>query len=152
MTKIWGPPTWIFLHTFIEKMNDSFYVDNITTILNLIKDVCFNLPCLICMGEADHARSYLKNIISTDVPTKNHMKEFLFNFHNHVNERLHKPQFTNFNQYKRAKLNNIFKYFSVHYVASSTIFTKRFLPEIVRKRIVKNIKSFLNDNSQHFRW
>ena len=152
MIKIWGPPTWIFLHTFIEKMNSSFYIDNTTTILNLIKEICFNLPCVTCMGETDHARSYLENTVSTDVPTKTHMKQFLFNFHNHVNKRLHKPQFTNFNQYQRAKLDNIFKYFSINYSNNTAPFSKRFSPDLTRKQIIKKIRTFLLNNSRHFRW
>ena len=148
MTKIWGPPTWLFLHTFIEKMNEKFYKNNIIKVIGLIKNVCHNLPCSYC---DIHSRSYLKHLTPKAVPTKTHMKQFLFKFHNDVNKRIHKPQFTNFEQYKRAKLENIFQNFNNHYPHTSAL-SKRFISGITRKRIVKKIRTFLLDNSRHFKW
>ena len=48
MTKRWGPITWFFLHTFAEKIHSSAFLANRTNYLNLIFNLCSNLPCPTC--------------------------------------------------------------------------------------------------------
>lgn len=148
MTKSWGPPTWLFLHTFIEKMYPPFYQKNVPTIIKFIRRICTNLPCSYC---DTHARAYMKRLTPGAVPTKPHMQQFLLNFHNDVNKRLGKPQFTNLNLYRRARLGNIFKNFERGY-ATSTALTRRFSEAANRKRLVIEIQSFLNTNTGQFKW
>ena len=55
----WGPPTWYFLHGFAEKINKEYYESNVLTCFDIIKKICFALPCPICRN---HAISYLSNL------------------------------------------------------------------------------------------
>ena len=148
MTKNWGPPTWIFLHTYIEKMSPDLYSKNVATIIGHIKMICNNLPCPYCIT---HATNYLKNVTTSSVPNKEAMIHMLFTFHNNVNRRLKKSKFHNINLYKRANLRNIFSIFEKFYKMPQTL-NKRFTAKIQRKLVIKTLREFINNNVSHFKW
>ena len=90
MSKKWSHPTWAFFHTFAEKVEESFYNRNRDICLQIIKTICNLLPCPICRV---HATRYMQKINIQQLPTKEHFKNMLFNFHNDVNRRLRKSSF-----------------------------------------------------------
>ena len=90
MSKRWSHPTWAFFHTFGEKVEESFYNRNRDICLQIIKTICGLLPCPVCRV---HATRYMKRINIQQLPTKEHFKNMLFNFHNDVNRRLRKSKF-----------------------------------------------------------
>ena len=90
MSKKWGAPTWIFLHTFAEKIDDAFYQANVGLVLNVIGKVLTNLPCPYCRS---HALSYFKHIKPKNVPDRQTLIRMLFHFHNTVNRRTRSRQF-----------------------------------------------------------
>ena len=110
MSRIWAPPTWYFFHTFAEKIDPIFYRRNIKTCFNIIRQICYNLPCPDCRY---HATNYINNIRYHDVLTKEDLKFVLFTFHNFVNQRLGKPTFTwaQLELYRRANTRKIFQLF-----------------------------------------
>jgi len=111
MSKRWGEPTWYFFHTFIEKIGDDFYNKNSEKIIKIYKTICFNLPCPICKS---HAMTYIKTHKMDSMVTRVLMKNFLFNFHNHVNKQL-KKSLQNINileQYKKITISRAYKYFN----------------------------------------
>jgi len=148
MTNNWGRPTWLFLHTFIEKMDPTFYINNKSIIIAFIKRICNNLPCNIC---DKHARKYLINLTPSSVPTKLHMEQFLFTFHNNVNKRIQKPIFVDTNMYRLAKLRPIFTYFSKTYPINSAL-SKNFIDSRGRKKTVDDIRKFINEHTNQFKW
>ena len=82
MSEKWSIPTWTFFHTLAELINNTFYINNTGTILNLIKKICSNLPCPECRA---HASLYMNRIRIDNVKTKEDFRMMLFTFHNSVN-------------------------------------------------------------------
>ena len=114
MSYKWAIPTWYFFHTFAEKINPVFYKHNAASCFNIIRQVCYNLPCPDCRY---HASNYINRIKLRDVSTKEDLKFVLFTFHNFVNQRLGKPIFA-LNQlelYRRANTRRIFNIISDEY-------------------------------------
>ena len=110
MSRTWASPTWYFFHTFAEKINPVFYKHNATKCFNIIRQICYNLPCPDCRYHASH---YINRIKLRDVSTKDDLKFVLFTFHNFVNQRLGKPIFAwdQLELYRRANTRRIFKLF-----------------------------------------
>lgn len=87
----WAPPTWIFFHTFAAKVNKQFFEANREQCLSIIKMSCYCLPCPECTRHAAH---FLTRVNQNTVKTKEDLILMLFDFHNSVNRRLGKAQFT----------------------------------------------------------
>jgi hypothetical protein len=87
----WAPPTWIFFHTFAAKVNKQFFEANRDQCLSIIKMACSCLPCPECTRHATH---FLKTVNGNNVKTKEKLIDMLFTFHNTVNRRVGKAQFT----------------------------------------------------------
>ena len=47
MLEAWSHPTWLFFHSLAEKINEDFLKKNTLDVLNMIKNICVNLPCPI---------------------------------------------------------------------------------------------------------
>ena len=52
MSKRWGTPTWYFLHTLVEKIDEHYYNVISNSVTNILVDLLKNLPCPYCK---DHA-------------------------------------------------------------------------------------------------
>ena len=87
----WGTITWIFLHTLAEKIQEDKFEKIRIDIINIIISICNNLPCPDC---ANHASQVLKVAYLSNIKTKKHLIEFLRQFHNIVNIKLKKKEFT----------------------------------------------------------
>ena len=87
----WAPPTWIFFHTFAAKINKEFFELHRDQCLSIIKMSCHCLPCPECTRHAIH---YLARVNSNTIKTKEDLIEMLLDFHNAVNRRLGKAQFS----------------------------------------------------------
>jgi len=91
MAKVWAIPTWIFLHTLAAAVPEERYPELRHEILRNIKALLSVLPCPDC---AKHATDAMEKIDVKHVPTKAALKQVLWKFHNSVNARLGKKQFT----------------------------------------------------------
>lgn len=109
MTKIeiWGPIVWTFMHSFVEQIDSLAYNNKSQEIFEYIKSICMYLPCPICRT---HAQEYLRNIKLHKLKQKIDFQVMLFNFHNVVNKRKHKPQYE-FNKLEIYKKYNLPKLF-----------------------------------------
>jgi len=87
----WAPPTWAFFHTFAAKVNKQFFEANRDQCLSIIKMACNCLPCPECTRHAIH---FFTRVNRNTVKTKEDLILMLFDFHNSVNRRLGKAQFT----------------------------------------------------------
>ena len=99
MSKIWATPVWFFFHGMAEKVHEDFYNKNKQACLNIIKQICYSLPCPMCKNAAT---KFMNRITIKHIPTKKHFKMLLFNFHNHVNRKLRKRKF-NYEQLEKYK-------------------------------------------------
>lgn len=148
MSKTWGTPTWLFFHSLAEQISDECYEKNKVEICELLKIICNHLPCNDCRI---HAIQYTKYTLNPkNVPDKESLKQYFFNFHNSVNVRLGKGLFNDYNIYKNSRLQNIFKNFSAAYCGRSI--TRSFNEQLSRKNIVKNVEVFLNKNKNNIKW
>lgn len=82
MPRIWGPPTWSFLHTLVAKVKEEHFPTIRETLFAYIKQICFYLNCPSCSA---HALSHF-NSRHWRIKEKNDLIDFLFDFHNKVNE------------------------------------------------------------------
>ena len=146
---LWGPAIWYMLHTTAEKIKEESFSMLKQDLLMHIRSICSNLPCPNC---SMHAVTYLKNVDYTKINTKEDLKRMLFLFHNDVNKRLKKKEFTYSelnDKYARGDytkiLNVFFKYFedkhkTVH-MLSNDMFTQR---------VSRKIRQWILTNRQHF--
>ena len=121
MSKRWGTPTWLFLHTIVEKIyNDECYKKMSNDVVNIIVLIFKNLPCPLCRN---HAVSYIKKYNIYNVKTKDGMITYLFTFHNWVNKRVGNgiKQKSILDLYKRANTVNICKYFIQEFFKSNAL-------------------------------
>lgn len=88
MTKIlWGPIVWNTLHIIATKIKDECFEAERVDILNIITQICSNLPCPLC---ASHAMGMIKKHKLKQVKSKNELITFIYLMHNEVNKRLNK--------------------------------------------------------------
>tara|TARA_B100000965_G_C19301838_1_gene630476 strand:+ start:29 stop:478 length:450 start_codon:yes stop_codon:yes gene_type:complete len=147
MSKSWGTPTWYFFHTLIEKVKEEHYNDVKGDILGHIKKICSVLPCPDCR---DHASQYLSNYNVGQMPTKNHMKMFLFNFHNTVNARLKHRQYqlSDLEVYKRGIFVKIFYYCKQEMMKPRH--NKLLADSMMRRQNIENLEKWLIANKGKF--
>jgi len=111
MTKTWGPCTWFLFHTLAEKIREEHFMKLKPELINIVKNICSNLPCPECK---QHAMAKIKTLNDKAINEKESFKKALLIFHNEVNQRLNKPQFSieelN-NKYSKGKLVDIILYF-----------------------------------------
>ncbi len=110
----WGVPTWYFMHTYAEKINPNYYKHNNVKCFNIIRVICYNLPCPYCR---EHAISYLRRVPTGSINTKEKLKNFLWQFHNSVNKRTGK---------KEVLLDFIVQYKDVNMLKAWIFFEKNF--------------------------
>ena len=149
-TMKWGQPTWFFLHTIAEKVNENSFPNIRRELLDIILKICNNLPCPDC---ATHATRYMQGVNFETITTKQSLKDLLFRFHNSVNA---KKGYANFNykdldaKYSSAITINIIQNFMSHFEArvySSRVSAHNFH----RGLAITQIKKWIFGNIQHFR-
>jgi len=114
--QLWGPITWTFFHVLLEKSKEDSipYIKHI--LIHVITIICKTLPCPTCR---EHASKLLANYkLYHELTTKTHLKHWLLGFHNVVNKKLNKPEFTysHLDKYKTYDLNEIVSLWSKHFV------------------------------------
>ena len=72
--EVWGPPTWTFLHTLVEKIKENAPNQIYEKLFLLIKMICKNLPCPYC---ATDAIKYLNSINLANIKTKKQLENAL---------------------------------------------------------------------------
>lgn len=87
---IWGPPTWNFIHTLAEKINDESFNRIGPSVINIIIKICANLPCPEC---SQHAKEFWAKVKINNIKNKNDLINLLYVFHNTVNKRKQLPPF-----------------------------------------------------------
>ena len=147
MSKRWGVPTWYFFHTFAEKITDKLFTNKRKECIDLLIEICNNLPCPYCR---DHARDYIKKYKLDNVKTKEELKLYFLKFHNEVNKRTKKKiqDLKVLEIYKSMNMVKVYKYFRreffrTYYMSNHfSGWVRNMLLEKLNKFIVKNISEF----------
>ena len=144
----WAGPTWIFLHTLAEKIDEERFSEVRLGVLDIIYTVCSLLPCPIC---ASHAKTFLDGVNFNTIQTKEDLKNLLFTFHNLVskNKNLEIYNETILDKYKDAITNKVIQNFMIIFEKKSG--NIRLIPDdLQRKRKTIEIKQWFNDNIHYF--
>ena len=90
-TDKWGNATWLLFHTLAAQIDESKFEKNKNLLIEIITTTCAHLPCPTCTKDASNIikRGNLHNI-----KTKSDFVEFLRQFHNIVNIKLHKKSYS----------------------------------------------------------
>lgn len=139
---IWGEITWIFLHTLAECIDNNKFLDCKNKVIQIIKSLCFNLPCPDC---SEHATSILNKAYINNIKTKEHLVEFLRQFHNIVNIKLKKKELTieelknKYSKDKNILINIMSRMINIHLSikTSERLITKN----LYRREALKNINN-----------
>ena len=143
--KVWGNAVWLLFHTLAEKIKPEFVSTELKTIVLHITNICSNLPCPDCqkhssliMGQAN---------IAAITASKEALIDFLWRFHNNVNQRnksaLYPKQ--SLDVYKRANTQNIIRNFITVMTAASNN-EKTMLHSFHRDIYIKNLIQYINGN------
>jgi hypothetical protein len=146
----WAPPTWIFFHTFAAKVNKQFFEANRNQCLSIIKMACSCLPCPECTRHASH---FLATANETTIKTKEELIEMLFVFHNTVNRRLGKSQFTKSSlvMYDSYRIDIAFINFINGYSSKYGSIMSGMISTLgKRKSIAKGIQRWMQSNWDYF--
>jgi hypothetical protein len=92
--KVWGPPLWFVLHT-----SATYYPEDPSPIVtsrmkNRILALPYEIPCTTCRP---HAISFIENnrhLLDDIVSNKHKLGKFYVDFHNQVNKRYNKPEWS----------------------------------------------------------
>tara|TARA_B100000902_G_scaffold387330_1_gene431257 strand:+ start:3518 stop:3973 length:456 start_codon:yes stop_codon:yes gene_type:complete len=146
--KIWGNITWYLFHTLSYKLKYD-NEENIKNLFKIIKDICNNLPCVICKN---HANVFLSRVNYNNLKTKENLINLMFIFHNEVNEKNNTSIFTK-NQhddlYKKANTSLIIKYFiKIWSFKEGYIGVKQ--NNFSKELCLKNFKSYISKNRYLF--
>ena len=145
MTKSWGPCTWYLFHTLAEKMIEDQFITQKSRLLQIIKSICYNLPCPDC---ALHAKTKINTLNESSINSKKDLKLMLLSFHNEVNVRLGKPIFTEnelYEKYKSANTTLIIQYFLQNW-SKKTHNPKLMSEELHKSRVVNNFMEWWKNN------
>ena len=104
-----GPLTWMMLHTFSVKIKPETYLDNKIEIINFIREIYINYPCSICKRESlNYLDKYDKSL-----DTQEDLKNYLYDFHLHINIKLYKKYYDKsiLDKYNKTDTYTIFNLF-----------------------------------------
>lgn len=140
----WGNNIWYLFHTIAHKIKESEFSNSKNDIITIVKMICSNLPCPECSADATNL---LNKVDFKNITCKQDFKLLIFNFHNHVNRKLKKPEFKIEQldeKYSKANIEALYKNFNIIFTSNSNI------PQLMsvsfhRQRNVPVINNILNN-------
>jgi hypothetical protein len=145
-TSRWGRPLWIFLHTFCEKIKPDVFTQKRETILSLVDGLLKSLPCPTCQKDTN---TYLKRHNLFHVRTKDQCIKYLFDFHNHVNVRLGKPEYTYLEIFSKQSFQHIYNAFLKYYKNyRSSMFIS--IESTYKREVCNRVAEYIDNNTHDF--
>lgn len=97
---VWGPPYWYTLHT--SAVHYPLYASPIVKerMKNRILAIPYEIPCALCRSHANAFIEIHKNTLDNIVSDRHSLGRFYVDFHNSVNKRYNKPEWTYEEAYK----------------------------------------------------
>ena len=87
---IWGPPTWELMHVIVEKIKNEKFEQCKLNLINIIKIISFNLPCI---NSCQLSKIFFNNLNINKINNLNDVRIFIYMFHNFINKRNNRPLF-----------------------------------------------------------
>jgi len=144
---LWGPHTWLFLHSLVEQVNEKDYATIKDSLFMIIKRICSLLPCADC---SIHATNFLSRVSRNNINEKQDLIKLMYLFHNSVNNRTRKPLY-NYNELSKYKNINVFKaYYNFSLVYHTKGDIKTVSDNFQRQYVLKEVADYLNKNSKCF--
>ena len=75
MIESWAIPTWLLFHALAEKINETFLKSHTSEVLQMIKNICHNLPCPHCRH---HATAYMRSINVSHINSREKIKDMFY--------------------------------------------------------------------------
>lgn len=145
-TSSWGPHVWAFIHTFAYHMSNEFFIENRRDIIDTLFGICYYLPCMDC---AVHAKSFLIRVNKNKIQTKDDLKRLFYDFHNIVNKRLKRDEFTDFDIYSTYSLKNTFLNFKIAYTENAFLRNQLHIT-LLRKKLCNKVDNMIKKNLSQF--
>ncbi len=144
----WGSATWCLFHTLSFKLKNS-HTTYANDLLKLFIGICNNLPCPMCRREAV---TMLKDSNTNLVTTRSDLIRFMWQFHNLVNQKLGKPEFTfdaHNEKYEKINTNDVVKHY-IYVMSKKTKITNAMADTLARQRNMRNFITFMQNNNHRF--
>ena len=141
--KIWGPPTWFFLHSITLNYPYNPTQQDIDNYKNFFYYFIKIIPCNYCKHNLQiHLQKYpIENFLSN----KKLLVKWLFNIHNLTNKHLNKPLFT-YKQFINYYKNKYQKKKSYNY-CNILLYISLFILFIILIIIIFYIYKYINKNN-----
>lgn len=145
---VWGPATWTLLHTLAAKVIESEFTRERSYLIEFIHEICGCLPCPECRS---HALSNLKAAKMNMIATKQQLIDFLYEFHNRVNQQTRKKIASKdiLDQYYSLKTRDVVNTFCMVYTLNSKI-SKLMSDNFARQLLIKRFVAYLKDHGKSF--
>jgi hypothetical protein len=148
--EVWGPAIWILFHTLAEKVHEADYPKIKTSLFNMIKIICKNLPCPYC---ASDATMFLEKININKLNSKQDFKNMMYIFHNRVNLKKRKKLLNSIELDSLYKNKNLLKVIINFIKKYHTKGNMQLLNESFhRQMVIKEFKKWLQNNKQCLNW
>lgn len=143
----WGPSTWSFIHTLACKVKEDSFSSIGQNLINVIIQICYNLPCPEC---SQHAKEFWAKVKTNNIKTKTDLINLLFVFHNMVNKRKSYPQFKydNLSIYENKKVIETYNIFSRNFNTRGNM--NLINESFHRNMMLASLRSWLMANIKHF--
>ena len=146
-TNIWGPPTWILLHSIVEQIKNPDFNNYKVNILNIIKNICINVPCQV---SSQTSRFFLNNVNINTLQNLHDIKVMLYLFHNFVNKNNKKAifNFSDTKKYKDVNLSQAFGLFRNFHLNNLNL--KNSMNHNKMVTIINDINKFILENIVYY--
>ena len=145
----WGEPIWNMFHVMAHKIMPEHFFRMRTEVFEMIRAVCYNLPCPDC---ANHARNYIGKINFNSITKPEHLKELFFMFHNTVNGRKHFPVFPRDKldaQYEPMDIRTVVSVFLMHFRDKHKS-VRMLADDLFRTKLANKIEKWFAENMHCF--
>lgn len=146
--EVWGNATWYMIHCLTYKLKEE-HSNKANELFDILYQICVNVPCPYCM---EHARNTLTRVNKSKIKSKDDLIKVFFDFHNMVNKRLRKKEFTMnefSDKYSKSVTVNILQNF-MNVFSTSVRNDKSIAQNWSRRRVVSMFTSYIINNKHIF--
>ena len=142
--RAWGILTWMLFHTLAEKIKPERFQQCSPIIISYIKKICSCLPCPVCREDA---QQYVSSFDFKLIKSKEDLKLFIFDFHNHVNKKIKNetPHDQILDKYKLLDITNVMNLWYEHFTLYG-IEAQEFMEGMQRNNVRNEIRRYIINN------